>query len=73
MIHIALTFGGILLVCILVQFFRESIWEYDFNNNLTWAIYIIGFIALSGQIVYPIKIISGIFKKRKKTIEKWEK
>ena len=35
LIHITLTFGGILLIWILAQLFRESIMEYDFNNNGT--------------------------------------
>ncbi|MCH3883419.1 cbb3-type cytochrome c oxidase subunit I [Tenacibaculum aquimarinum] len=67
LIHIALTFGGILLIWILAQLFRESIMEYNFNNNLTSAIYLIALIATFGQIIYPINIISGIIKKRNKT------
>ena len=67
LIHIALTFGGILLIWILAQLFRESIMEYDFNDNLTLAIYIISLIAIIGQIIYPINIISGIIKKPNKT------
>lgn len=65
LIHIALTFGGILLIWILAQLFRESIMEYDFNNNLTLAIYIIALIAVFGQIIYPINIIYGLIKKIK--------
>ena len=67
LIHITLTFGGILLIWILAQLFRESIMEYNFNNNLTLAIYLIALIAIFGQIIYPINIISGIIRKRNKT------
>ena len=65
LIHITLTFGGILLIWILSQLFRESIMEYDFNNYLTLAIYLIALIAVFGQIIYPINIIYGIIKKNK--------
>lgn len=65
--HIALTFGGILLIWILSQFYRESIMQFDFNDNLTLAIYLIALIAIFGQIIYPINIISGIIRKRNKT------
>ena len=67
LIHIALTFGGILLILILAQLFRESIMEYNFNNNLTLAIYSIALIAIFGQIIFPINLINGIMKKRNKT------
>ena len=67
LIHITLTFGGILLIWILAQLFRESIMEYNFNNNLTFGIYLIALIAIFGQLIYPINIISGIIKKRNKT------
>ena len=46
LIHITLTFGGILLIWILAQLFRESIMEYNFNNNLTFGIYLIALILL---------------------------
>lgn len=67
LIHIVLTIGGILIIWILAQFFRESIMEYDFNDNLTLAIYLISSIAIIGQIIYPINIINGIITKPKKT------
>ncbi|WP_338356233.1 hypothetical protein [Yeosuana marina] len=63
LIHITLTFGGILLIWILSLLFRESIIEYDFNDNLTLAIYLIALIAVFGQIIYPINIIYGLIKK----------
>lgn len=67
LIHMTLTFGGILLIWILAQLFRESIMEYNFNNNLTFAIYLIALIAIFGQIIYLINIISGMIRKRNKT------
>jgi heme/copper-type cytochrome/quinol oxidase subunit 1 len=67
LIHIVLTFGGIIMIWILAQLFRESIMEYDFNNNLTLTIYIIALIAVFGQIIYPINLIIGIITKRNKT------
>ena len=62
--HVALTFGGILLIWILSQLYRESIVEFDFNENLTLAIYSIALIAVFGQIIYPINIISGLIKNK---------
>ena len=62
--HIALTFGGILLIWVLSQLYRESIVEFDFNENLTLAIYSIALIAVVGQIIFPINIISGLIKNK---------
>lgn len=62
--HIALTFGGILLIWILSQLYRESIVEFDFNNNLTLAIYSTALISVFGQIIFPINIISGLIRNK---------
>ena len=67
LIHVTLTFGGIFLILILNEFFRKSIMEYDFNENLTMVIYLISAIVIFGQIIFPINIISGIIRKRNKT------
>lgn len=67
LIHVSLTFGGILLIWILSQLFRDSIMEYDFNDNLTLAIYFIAVISVLGQIIYPINLINGIIKKSDKS------
>jgi len=65
LIHITLTFGGILLIGILKQFFRESIMEYEFNNKLTITIYLIASISIFGQVIYPINILYRLIKKNK--------
>jgi heme/copper-type cytochrome/quinol oxidase subunit 1 len=65
LIHITLTVGGILLIWLLALLYRESTMDYDFNNNLTLAIYFIALISIFGQIVYPINLISGLIRKRK--------
>jgi len=62
--HIMLTFGGILIIWILSQLYRESIEEFDFNDNLTFAIYSIALITVFGQIIYPINIVSGLIKSK---------
>ena len=67
LVHVTLTLGGILLIWTLAQFFRESVIESEFNYNLNLVIYLIVFITLFGQIIYPINIISGIIRKRNKT------
>jgi len=67
LIHIILTFGGIFLILILNEFFRKSIMEYDFNENLTMLIYLISAIVIFGQIIFPINVIGGIIKNRNKT------
>ena len=66
LIHIALTFGGIILILILNEFFRKSIMEYNFNENLTMLIYLIATVVIIGQILFPINIINGIIKNRNK-------
>ena len=68
LIHVVLTFGGIFLILILNEFFRKSIMEYDFNENLTMVIYLISAIVIFGQIIFPINIITGIIKKWKKPV-----
>jgi hypothetical protein len=65
--HIILTFGCPILIWILAQFYRESIMEYDFNNNLTFAIYLKAIVAIIGQIIFPVNIIIGLIKKRNET------
>lgn len=67
LIHIVLTLGGVFLILMLNECFRKSIMEYNFNDNLTMAIYLIATVVILGQIVFPINIIMGIIKKRNKT------
>ncbi|QHI34919.1 hypothetical protein IMCC3317_02640 [Kordia antarctica] len=64
LIHIILTFGGIFLIIILNEFFRKSVMEYRFNENLTTAIYFIAVIVILGQLIFPINVISGFLKKQ---------
>lgn len=63
LIHMALTVGGILFIWILGQFYRESIKDYDFNDNLTVTIYVMALIAIFGQLFFVINIIGGLLKK----------
>lgn len=64
LIHIALTFGGILLIIFLSQLFRASKMEYDFNNALSSAISLIALITIIGQIVFPMNMIYGLIKNK---------
>ena len=59
-IHITITYLGLILIWGLTKFFRNSIMEYDFNDNLTLVIYLISMIIIIGQVIYPINIIKGI-------------
>lgn len=63
LIHMTLTFGGLLLIWIFAQFFRESIMQYTFNNNLTLAIYLTTLITISGQLLFLINLINAFIKK----------
>ncbi len=63
-IHIGLTFGGTLIVGILIQFYRTEIMEYEFNSNLTLIISLIILIVVLGQLVFPVNIIYGLIKKK---------
>lgn len=64
LIHITLTFGGILLIWIFAQLFRESVMESNFNEILTFAIYLTTLIAVLGQIFFLVNIINGLMKKK---------
>lgn len=71
-IHIVLTIGGLFLIWILTQLFREPetgtlLIDFDYNQNLNIAIFIIALIVIFGQIIYPINLIGGIIKNRNKT------
>ncbi len=65
--HVGLTFGGILIVWILAQFYRTEIMEYGFNDNLTLIIKLIILLIIFGQLIFPINIIYGLIKKKRKT------
>lgn len=67
LIHISLTFGGISIIWILDQLFKNPIKNYDFNNNLTLVIYLIVLLTILGQVIFPVNIISAIIKKPNKT------
>lgn len=60
--HIFLTFGGILLIGILAQLFRDPGMDFAFNNYLTLAIYSIALIAILGQGIYILNVVRGIVK-----------
>ncbi|MCH4551447.1 hypothetical protein [Aestuariibaculum lutulentum] len=62
-LHITLTFGGIFTVWIISICLRVSIMQYNTSDHLTNAIYLVSFIVLFSQIVYPINIIKSLFKK----------
>ena len=64
--HIGLTFVGPLVVLILAQFYQRDIMEYEFNNNLTIVIMVIIILVILGQILFPINIILGLFKRKNK-------
>ena len=65
--HIVLTFGGVLAVWILSNFYRTEIMEYEFNNNLNLIITLIILIMIFGQFIFPINIIRGLIIKKDKT------
>ncbi|KJD33296.1 hypothetical protein PK35_05410 [Tamlana nanhaiensis] len=69
-IHIGLTFGGIILIFMLSQLYREPkaeniLLDFRFNQNLELIILIILLITVIGQVIYPINLINGICKKAK--------
>ncbi|MBD0824247.1 MULTISPECIES: hypothetical protein [Aestuariibaculum] len=61
-LHITLTFGGIFTIWIISICLRVSIMQYNAGDHLTNAIYLVSFIVLFSQIVYPINIIKSLFK-----------
>ncbi|MBD0834394.1 hypothetical protein [Aestuariibaculum suncheonense] len=64
-IHVTLTFGGIFIIWIISVCLHVSIMQYDANNNITNAIYLVAFIVFLSQIVYLINIIKSLFKTEK--------
>ncbi|WP_228853502.1 hypothetical protein [Aegicerativicinus sediminis] len=60
--HIILTLGGTLAIGILIQFNRTKSLGNDFNSNFTLAIYLILFLIVIGQLIFPINIIYGLAK-----------
>jgi len=65
--HIGITFGGILIVLILTQFYRNELMEYEFNNNLTFFVTLFILLVFFAQLIFPINIIYGLIKKKNKT------
>lgn len=64
--HILLTLGGPVVLLILIQFYRNELMEYEFNNNLTLVILLIVMIMILGQMVFPVNIIYSLIKKKNK-------
>ena len=65
--HIGITFGGIIIVLILTQFYRTELMEYEFNNNLTFFVTLFILLVFFAQLIFPINIIYGLIKKKNKT------
>ena len=65
--HIGLTFGGTLTVWVLTEFYRAEIMEYGFNSNLTLIIILVILLMIIGQLIFPVNIIYGLLKNKKKT------
>ena len=69
-IHIVLTIGGLTIIRILHEHYRESkpeslLFDYDFNENLNMTMFTISLIILFGQIIYPINLVVGFIKRNK--------
>jgi heme/copper-type cytochrome/quinol oxidase subunit 1 len=68
--HILLTIGGLLVIRILFELYREPkteslLIDYNFNENLNMITLIISLIILFGQIIYPINLFIGLMKRSK--------
>jgi len=63
-LNISLTFGGLLLIWVLPRVSRNSIRDYNFNNNLTIIIYVCIFAVILGQLLFPFNIIRGLISKK---------
>jgi heme/copper-type cytochrome/quinol oxidase subunit 1 len=68
--HILLTIGGLLVIRILFELYREPkteslLIDYNFNENLNMITLIISLIILFGQIIYPINLFIGLMKRNK--------
>lgn len=65
--HVGLTFGGILIVLILSQFYQQDLKELEFNNNLSLVISLTILITVVSQIIFPMNIIYGVLKRKNNT------
>jgi heme/copper-type cytochrome/quinol oxidase subunit 1 len=68
--HILLTIGGLVIIRILLELYREPkteslMFDYNFNENLNMIMLIISLIILFGQIIYPINLFIGLMKRNK--------
>jgi heme/copper-type cytochrome/quinol oxidase subunit 1 len=69
-VHILLTIGGLIVIRILLELYREPkaesfLFDYNFNENLNMTMFIISIIILFGQIIYPINLVVGLIKRNK--------
>lgn len=62
--HIVLTFGGSLLGLAMVPFYSTHIWDYQYNQNLTFILRGLLSIILLGQVIFPINLIFGLVKRK---------
>ncbi|NAS32527.1 hypothetical protein GTQ40_16210 [Flavobacteriaceae bacterium R38] len=69
LIHIGLTFGGVIITSTSMLFYRDEVTEYKFNNNMNLIITLITLFTILGQIVFPINMIYGLRKKQHKSID----
>lgn len=61
--HIIITFGGILLILNLSQFYQTSFQGFEFNNNLNLVIYLLCGMVILSQIIFLINIARGLIIK----------
>ena len=64
--HTGLTFGGILLVWGLTQWYSASIYDFHYKDQLTYSIIILFALTVAGQLLFPLNILIGLLKKNKK-------
>jgi heme/copper-type cytochrome/quinol oxidase subunit 1 len=64
--HLALTFGGPLLLWLLSQGYRTDSTEYIFNTHLGVILYMLVWVIVVGQLLFPINIIYALLKNKNK-------
>lgn len=61
--HIALTFGGMLVVWILSTFYQAEAIGYEFKSSLTIMTSLSVLVLVFGQLIFPVNLILGLLKR----------
>ena len=68
-IHIALTFGSIIIIPFLAQLYRSEIHEYEFNSTLNFIISVTLITLILSQLLFPINFLYVLLRQYQRNNE----